>query len=42
MKGKSIKGNLTEEIQAALQQGMAGGFKPTLASLKGELDYVKE
>ncbi|MEO8112301.1 MAG: FIST N-terminal domain-containing protein [Ginsengibacter sp.] len=31
MKAKSIKGNSTEEIQAALKQSMADGFKPTLA-----------
>ncbi len=31
MKAKSIKGKSTEEIQAALQQSMADGFKPTLA-----------
>ena len=31
MKAKSIKGNSPEEIKAALQQGMADGFKPTLA-----------
>ncbi|MGB3008030.1 MAG: FIST N-terminal domain-containing protein [Chitinophagaceae bacterium] len=31
MKAKSIKGKSTEEIQVALQQSMADGFKPTLA-----------
>lgn len=31
MKAKSIKGKSTEEIQSALQQAMADGFKPTLA-----------
>ncbi len=31
MQAKSIKGKSTEEIQAALQQSMADGFKPTLA-----------
>jgi hypothetical protein len=31
MKAKSIKGKTTEEIQSALQQSMADGFKPTLA-----------
>ncbi len=31
MKAKSIKGKSTEEIKAALQQGMADGFQPTLA-----------
>ncbi|HVT85524.1 MAG TPA: FIST N-terminal domain-containing protein [Chitinophagaceae bacterium] len=31
MKAKSIKGKSTEEIQSALQQSMADGFKPTLA-----------
>lgn len=31
MNAKSIKGKSTEEIQAALQQSMADGFKPTLA-----------
>lgn len=31
MKAKSIKGNSPEEIQSALQQAMADGFKPTLA-----------
>ena len=31
MKTKSIKGKSTEEIQAALVQSMADGFKPTLA-----------
>lgn len=31
MKAKSIKGNSTEEIKAALTQTMDGAFKPTLA-----------
>lgn len=31
MKAKSIKGNSTEEIKSALDQSMAGGFRPTLA-----------
>lgn len=31
MQAKSIKGNSTEEIKAALEQSMADGFKPTLA-----------
>ncbi len=31
MKAKSIKGNSTEEINNALQQSIADGFKPTLA-----------
>jgi len=31
MKAKSIKAKSTEEFQAALQQSMADGFKPTLA-----------
>lgn len=31
MKAKSIKGRTTEEIQLALMQSMADGFKPTLA-----------
>ena len=31
MKAKSIKGSSPEEIQSALQQSMADGFKPTLA-----------
>jgi len=31
MKAKSIKGKSPEEIQAALQESMADGFKPTLA-----------
>lgn len=31
MKAKSIKGKSTEEVQSALQQSMADGFKPTLA-----------
>ena len=31
MKANSIKGKSTEEIQSALQESMADGFKPTLA-----------
>ncbi|MEJ7741767.1 MAG: FIST N-terminal domain-containing protein [Nocardioidaceae bacterium] len=31
MKAKSIKGANAEEIQTALQQSMADGFRPTLA-----------
>ena len=31
MKAKSIQGKSPEEIQVALQQNMADGFKPTLA-----------
>ncbi len=31
MKAKSIKGKSPEEIQVALEKGMADGFKPTLA-----------
>lgn len=31
MKARSIKGKSTEEIQSALQQSMADGFRPTLA-----------
>ena len=31
MKAKSIKGSSTEEIQTALAESMAEGFKPTLA-----------
>ncbi|MDZ4709667.1 MAG: FIST N-terminal domain-containing protein [Saprospiraceae bacterium] len=31
MKAKSIKGKTPEEIQSALQQSMADGYKPTLA-----------
>lgn len=31
MKAKSIQGKSVQEIQASLQQSMAGGFKPTLA-----------
>ena len=31
MKAKSIKGNSTEEIQKALSESLADGFKPTLA-----------
>ena len=31
MQARSIKGNSTAEINTALQQCMAGNFKPTLA-----------
>lgn len=31
MRAKSIKGNSTEEIQSALKQSMADGFRPTIA-----------
>ena len=31
MQAKSIKGNTTEEINAALQQSIVDGFQPTLA-----------
>lgn len=31
MGAKSIKGNSIEEMQPALRQSIAGGFKPTLA-----------
>ena len=31
MKAKSIKGNSAQEIQSALHESMADGFKPTLA-----------
>jgi hypothetical protein len=31
MKAKSIKGNSPSAIKIALEQSMAGGFKPTLA-----------
>ena len=31
MKAKSIKGTSTNEIESALQQSMADGYKPTLA-----------
>lgn len=44
MKAKTIKGNSPEEIQSALQQSMADGFKPTLAfvfiSIKNDIDAV--
>jgi len=44
MKAKSIKGNSTEEIQSALQESMADGFKPTLAivfvSIKQDRDAI--
>lgn len=33
MKAKSIKGNLTKEIQSALEQSIVDGFKPTLSSV---------
>jgi hypothetical protein len=44
MKSKSIKGNSPEEIQSALLQSMADGFKPTLAvvflSIKQDRDTI--
>lgn len=44
MKAKSIKGKSPEEIQSALQQSMADGFKPTLAvvflSIKQNRDTI--
>ncbi len=44
MKAKSIKGKSTEEIQSALQESMADGFKPTLAivfvSVKQDRDAI--
>lgn len=46
MKAKSIKGNSPEEIQSALQQSMADGFKPTLAivflSLNQDRNAIKK
>ena len=45
MKAKSIKGKSAEEIQLALQQSMADGFKPTLAivfvSSKQDRDAIR-
>jgi hypothetical protein len=44
MKAKSIKGKSTEEIQSALRESMADGFKPTLAivfvSIKQNRDAI--
>jgi len=44
MKAKSIKGKSTEEIQSALQESIADGFKPTLAivfvSVKQDRDAI--
>ena len=44
MKAKSIKGKSPEEVQRALQQSVADGFKPTLAfvfiSIKNDLNTV--
>ena len=44
MKAKSIKAGSAEEIQMALQQTMADGFKPTLAlvflSVMNEIEAV--
>ena len=44
MKAKSIKGNSPEEIQNALNESMADGFKPTLAfvflSIKQDRDAI--
>ncbi len=31
MKAKSIKGKTTKEIEVALEESMADGFRPTLA-----------
>jgi len=46
MKAKSIKGKTAKEIQSALQQSMADGFKPTLAivfmSVKQDIEAVSE
>jgi len=44
MKARSIKGKSTEEIQSALQESIADGFKPTLAivfvSVKQDRDAI--
>lgn len=44
MLAKSIKGKSTEEIQTALKQSIADGFKPTLAvvflSIKQDRDFI--
>ncbi len=44
MIAKSIKGNSTEEVQSALQQSMADGFKPSLAivfiSIKQNIEAI--
>lgn len=46
MKAKSIKGKSPEEIQTALQQSMADGFKPTLAivfiSIKQDMGSISK
>ena len=46
MKAKSIKGNSTQEIQSALKQSMADGYKPTLAvvfiSIKQDRNAIVE
>ena len=46
MKAKSIKGKSPDEIQSALQQSMADGFKPTLAVVflpkKNEVQPISE
>lgn len=46
MKAKSIKGKSTEEIQTALEQSMADGFKPTLAfvfiSVKQDIEAISK
>jgi len=46
MKAKSIKGNSPSEIQTALQQNMADGFRPTLGfvfiSIKQDIDAVRQ
>jgi hypothetical protein len=45
MKAKSIKGNSPEEINNALSQSMADGFRPTLAfvfiSIKQDIDAIR-
>jgi hypothetical protein len=44
MKAKSVQGKSTEEIQSAIKQSMADGFKPTLAivflSIKQDRDAI--
>jgi hypothetical protein len=45
MKAKSIQGKSPEDIQSALQQSMADGFKPTLAfvfmSIKNDIEAMR-